>query len=112
MAELKKIHIPNIGDFDSVEVIEIMVKVGDKINIEDSLITVESDKASMDIPSPASGLIKSLDIKVGDEKVGSLVNFYKQENNIFKVLVELRIEKIDARPTLNGNEILSLEMQY
>ena len=52
------------------------------------------------------------DIKVGDEKVGSLVNSYKQENNIFKVLVELRIEKIDARPTLNGNEILSLEMQY
>jgi len=74
MAELKKIHIPNIGDFDSVEVIEIMVKVGDKINIEDSLITVESDKASMDIPSPASGLIKSLDIKVGDEvKEGSLI---------------------------------------
>ena len=74
MAELKKIHIPNIGDFDSVEVIEIMVKVGDKINIEDSLITVESDKASMDIPSPASGLIKSLDIKIGDEvKEGSLI---------------------------------------
>ena len=59
MTELKKIHIPNIGDFDSVEVIEVMVKVGDKISIEDSLITVESDKASMDIPSPASGLIKS-----------------------------------------------------
>ena len=74
MAELKKIYIPNIGDFDSVEVIEIMVKVGDKINIEDSLITVESDKASMDIPSPVSGLIKSLDIKVGDEvKEGSLI---------------------------------------
>ena len=74
MAELKKIHIPNIGDFDSVEVIEIMVKVGDKINIEDSLITVESDKASMDIPSSASGLIKSIDIKVGDEvKEGSLI---------------------------------------
>ena len=52
------------------------------------------------------------DIKVGDEKVGSLVNSYKQENNIFKVLVELRIEKIDARLTLDGNEILSLEMQY
>lgn len=52
------------------------------------------------------------DIKVDDEKVGSLVNSYKQENNIYKVLVELRIEKIDARPTLDGNEILSLEMQY
>ena len=74
MTELKKIHIPNIGEFDSVEVIEIMVKVGDKINIEDSLITVESDKASMDIPSPVSGLIKSLDIKIGDEvKEGSLI---------------------------------------
>ena len=74
MTELKKIHIPNIGDFDSVEVIDVMVKVGDKINIEDSLITVESDKASMDIPSPASGLIKSIDIKVGDEvKEGSLI---------------------------------------
>jgi dihydrolipoamide dehydrogenase len=74
MAELKKIYIPNIGDFDSVEVIEIMVKVGDKINIEDSLITVESDKASMDIPSPASGLVKSINIKVGDEvKEGSLI---------------------------------------
>jgi folate-binding protein YgfZ len=52
------------------------------------------------------------DIEVEGEKVGSLVNYYKQENNIFKVLVELRIEKIDARPTLDGNEILSLEMQY
>ena len=52
------------------------------------------------------------DIEVEGEKVGSLVNSYKQENNIFKVLVELRIEKIDARPTLDGNEILSLEMQY
>ena len=52
------------------------------------------------------------DIKVDDEKVGSIVNSYKQEDNIFKVLVELRIEKIDARPTIDGNEILSLEMQY
>ena len=52
------------------------------------------------------------DIKVGEEKIGSLVNYYKQKNHIFKVLVELRIEKLDARPTLNGNEILSLKMQY
>ncbi len=74
MAELKKIHIPNIGDFDSVEVIEVMVQVGDEIKEEDSLITVESDKASMDIPSPTSGLVKSIDIKVGDVvKEGSLI---------------------------------------
>jgi len=51
------------------------------------------------------------DVKVGDEKVGSLVNYYKQKNDVFKVLVELRIEKAEARPSLNGNEILSLKMQ-
>ena len=74
MAELKNIYIPNIGDFDSVEVIEVMVKVGDEIKEEGALITVESDKASMDIPSPESGLVKSLDIKVGDiVKEGSLI---------------------------------------
>ena len=74
MTQLKKINIPNIGDFDSVEVIEVMVKVGDEIKEEDSLITVESDKASMDIPSPESGLVKSIDIKVGDVvKEGSLI---------------------------------------
>ena len=74
MAKLKKILIPNIGDFDSVEVIEVMVKVGDVITEEDSLITVESDKASMDIPAPESGLVKSIEIKVGDVvKEGSLI---------------------------------------
>jgi len=74
MAKLKKILIPNIGDFDSVEVIELMVKVGDVITEEDSLITVESDKASMDIPAPESGLVKSIEIKVGDVvKEGSLI---------------------------------------
>ena len=74
MAELRKIYIPNIGDFDGVEVIEVMVKVGDEIEEEDSLITVESDKASMDIPSSSTGLVKSIDIKVGDVvKEGSLI---------------------------------------
>ena len=74
MAEFKNIYIPNIGDFDSVEVIEVLVKVGDEVKEEDALITVESDKASMDIPSPESGLVKSLDIKVGDiVKEGSLI---------------------------------------
>ncbi len=74
MAKLKKILIPNIGDFDSVEVIEVMVKVGDVITEEDSMITVESDKASMDIPAPESGLVKSIEIKVGDVvKEGSLI---------------------------------------
>ncbi len=61
------IRVPNIGDISEVEVIAVLVKVGDKVKAEDSLITVESDKASMDIPSPLTGTVKSLSISVGDQ---------------------------------------------
>ena len=61
------IQVPDIGDFDQVEVIELLVAVGDKIAAEDALITLESDKASMDIPSPSSGVIKTIKITVGDK---------------------------------------------
>lgn len=59
--------IPDIGNFDSVDVIEVLVKAGDEIAKEDSLLTVESDKASMDIPSPFAGVVKEVKIKVGDK---------------------------------------------
>lgn len=61
-----EVHVPDIGDFDSVEVIEVLVAAGDQIAVEDSLITVESDKATMEIPSPVSGIVQSFDISVGD----------------------------------------------
>lgn len=61
-----EVHVPDIGDFDSVEIIEVLVAEGDQINEEDSLITVESDKASMEIPSPVSGIVKSVKVAVGD----------------------------------------------
>ena len=64
-----EVKVPNIGDFKEVEIIEIMVKVGDTIKADQSLITVESDKASMEIPSSAAGVVKELKVKVGD-KVG------------------------------------------
>ncbi|MFW8565902.1 dihydrolipoyllysine-residue acetyltransferase [Orrella sp. 11846] len=66
MSELIDIKVPDIGDFKDVEVIEILVNVGDTIEVEQSLITVESDKASMEIPSSAAGVVKSLSIKLGD----------------------------------------------
>ncbi|WP_456373808.1 dihydrolipoyllysine-residue acetyltransferase [Thiolapillus sp.] len=66
MANLKQITLPDIGDFKDVEVIEVLVSAGDSINAEDSLITLESDKASMEIPSPASGVIKEVKVAVGD----------------------------------------------
>ncbi|HID80753.1 MAG TPA: dihydrolipoyllysine-residue acetyltransferase [Chromatiales bacterium] len=63
----KIITVPDIGDFDSVEIIEVLVAEGDRIQAEDSLITVESDKASMEIPAPESGVVKSLKIKIGEK---------------------------------------------
>ncbi|MCX7210288.1 MAG: dihydrolipoyllysine-residue acetyltransferase [Burkholderiales bacterium] len=71
---LIEIKVPDIGDFKEVEVIEILVKVGDTVKAEQSLITVESDKASMEIPSSHAGVVKELKIKLGDKVAeGSLV---------------------------------------
>ena len=69
-----EVRVPDIGDFKDVTVIEVMVKAGDSIKLEQSLITVESDKASMEIPSSAAGVIKELKVKVGDKvNIGDLL---------------------------------------
>jgi pyruvate dehydrogenase E2 component (dihydrolipoamide acetyltransferase) len=71
---IKEVLVPDIGNFDSVDVIEVLVKAGDTINKDDSLITLESDKASMDIPSPFNGKVKEVKTKVGDKVTqGSLI---------------------------------------
>ncbi|HSH71598.1 MAG TPA: dihydrolipoyl dehydrogenase [Methylophilaceae bacterium] len=67
MSNIVEVLVPDIGNFDSVDVIEVLVKAGDVIAKEDSLITVESDKASMDIPSSQAGTVKEVKIKVGDK---------------------------------------------
>ena len=64
---LIQIQVPDIGDFDEVGVIELLVKPGDTVALEQSLITVESDKASMEIPSSHAGVVKALTVKVGDK---------------------------------------------
>jgi dihydrolipoamide dehydrogenase len=70
----QQIKVPDIGDFDEVAVIEVLVKVGDTVKAEQSLITVESDKASMEIPSSHAGVVKALAVKVGDKvSEGSVV---------------------------------------
>ena len=71
---LVDIQVPDIGDFDEVTVIELLVKPGDTVKAEQSLITVESDKASMEIPSSHGGVVKELKVKLGDKvKEGSIV---------------------------------------
>src|SRR5450830_126514 len=81
MSNLVEVLVPDIGNFDSVDVIEVLVKAGDVIAKEDSLITVESDKASMDIPSSQSGTVKEVKIKVGDKVAkGSLILLVEAES--------------------------------
>ncbi|HZJ98007.1 MAG TPA: dihydrolipoyllysine-residue acetyltransferase [Oligella sp.] len=67
MSNLIEVKVPDIGDFDEVDVIEVLVSVGDRIEEDQSLITVESDKASMEIPSSTAGVVKSLKVNVGDK---------------------------------------------
>ena len=78
-AGMKEVNVPDIGG-DEVEVTEVMVKVGDKVAAEQSLITVEGDKASMEVPAPFAGVVKELKVNVGDKvKTGSLIMIFEVE---------------------------------
>lgn len=73
-AGIKQVLVPDIGDYKDVSIIEVMVKVGDTIKAEDNLVTLETDKAAMDVPSPYAGVIKEMKVKVGDKvSQGSLI---------------------------------------
>lgn len=83
MSNLVEVLVPDIGNFDSVDVIEVLVKAGDVIAKEDSLITVESDKASMDIPSSHAGTVKEVKVKVGDKIAkGTLILLVEAEATV------------------------------
>ena len=69
MSQMIEVKVPDIGDFDSVPVIELFVKVGDTIKVDDAIATLESDKATMDVPSSAAGVVKEVLVSIGD-KVG------------------------------------------
>src|ERR1043166_2426599 len=74
MSQTIEVKVPDIGDFKNVPVIEVMVKPGDTIKAEDALITLESEKATIDVPAPSAGTVKEIKVKVGDKvSEGSLV---------------------------------------
>lgn len=82
MSEIKQVLVPDIGDYKGVSVIEVMVKVGDTINIDDTLLTLETDKAAMDVPSPYSGVVKELHVEIGDKvSQGSLILMLESSNS-------------------------------
>jgi pyruvate dehydrogenase E2 component (dihydrolipoamide acetyltransferase) len=94
-----EIQVPDIGDFDEVTVIELMVKVGETVKAEQSLITVESDKASMEIPSSHAGVVKELKVQLGDKvKQGSLVVVLEGEGS-----AAAPVAAVPAAPALESN---------
>ncbi len=99
MTQKLEIVVPDIGDFDAVPVIEILVKAGDRVEIEDGLITLESDKATMDIPSPAAGTIESLSINIGDEVTqGTVVGVMLLDESTAKESASTAAEPENASP--------------
>ena len=111
MPTQKKVELPDIGDFDSTDVIEVLVKVGDIVNENDSIITLETDKATMEIPAPFAGKVTSISIKVGDKIAkGELILTLESESDEIKdepdqvegklenVEETIKQEDIDAKP--------------
>ena len=117
MSKLIDIIIPALGDFDSIEVIEILVVNGDIVKKEDGLITLETDKASMDVPAPESGKIESITIKEGDfvkqgDKIGKLTVNTEEKNNTKTATKETEDNKPEIvaetpEPEISNQEITS-----
>jgi len=81
MADVKEIKVPDIGDFDAVDVIDVLVAPGDSVAVEDGLITLESEKASMDVPSPLAGTVKEVKVSAGDQvKQGDVIVLLEAED--------------------------------
>ena len=90
MSEMVEVKVPDMGDFDDVEIIEVLVAVGDVVAEEDSLITVETDKATMEIPSSHSGTVKQVNVKVGDTiSKGDLVVVLESSGAVAEVKEEV-----------------------
>ena len=91
----KKLLVPDIGDFESVEIVEILVKAGDKIKKNDPIVTLESDKSSVEVPSVDEGIVEKVNIKIGDKvSKGDLLVILKGSNNIEKKTIKVSEEKL------------------
>jgi pyruvate/2-oxoglutarate dehydrogenase complex dihydrolipoamide acyltransferase (E2) component len=96
-----EVKVPDIGDFKEVEVIEVLVKVGDTIKVDQSLVTVESDKASMEIPASHAGVIKELKVKLGDKIAeGSILLVIEAEGAVGTAqrVQHLRLQQLRVAP--------------
>ena len=105
---IQKILVPDMGDFKDVEVIEVLVKKGQDIKKNDSLITLESDKSSVEIPSPTAGEIKDLKVKIGDKVSKGSVLATIENGHAASASKEKKVEKVEKeisnqeKPKTNG----------
>ena len=117
------VNVPDIGDFKDVEVIEVLVKAGDRVGQEQSLITVESDKASMEIPSPSEGVVEALQVKIGDKvsegtpiltlrasSVGAAASFASRASELERAPAPAPRESAPAPAASPGSSDFAVEM--
>ena len=102
----QNISVPDIGDFKDVEVIEVLVKPGDTINKNDPIVTIESDKSSLEIPSPASGEIKDLKVKIGDKVSEGSILATIENGQATSALEEKKVDKIEKKVSIQKNQKL------
>ena len=109
----EKIKVPNIGDFKSVEIIEVLVKNGDEINKGDSLITLESDKSSVEVPSPLSGKILNIYVKIGDKvsEGDTVLEIESVENKIETKNDQSPTKVIEKKEKIESNQVRKLPDQ-
>jgi len=99
MSTTKNVNLPDIGDFDSADVIEILVKIGDLVKENDSIITLETDKATMEIPAPFSGKITNLAMKVGDKvSHGDLILTVESDSEPAEIESEPSVKSKEPKP--------------
>lgn len=112
MSQVISVVVPDIGDFKDVPIIDILVAVGDNVSAEDSLITLESDKAAMDVPSPAAGTVKEIKVKTGDKvSEGSLILLLEAEGATESVSAPAGVSPApDAVPVATGSAIVEVKV--
>ena len=102
MSTTKNVNLPDIGDFDSADVIEILVKIGDLVKENDSIITLETDKATMEIPAPFSGKITNLAMKVGDKvSHGDLILTVESDSEPAEIESEPSVKSKEPKPEVS-----------
>jgi pyruvate dehydrogenase E2 component (dihydrolipoamide acetyltransferase) len=110
MSQTREILLPNIGDFQNIDVIEVLVKPGDAVQPETPLITLESDKATMEIPSPAGGVVKELRVKVGDKVSEGSVILVLEESEA-SIPSPHKVQPIESEEDLEGSRTVETSTQ-